>query len=96
MKRNLLWIALALATAAQGATLDAGTSYPPELKPVQQEAEAAYPKIMAWGAGIGARPAVVKALAAVDVVRTKTTQFDKASEDAKDRTFGRGRYTATA
>ena len=58
--------------------------------------EAEYPKIMAWVAGIAARPAVVKALAAVDDVRTKTTQFDKASEDAKDRTFGRGRYTAAA
>jgi hypothetical protein len=35
-------------------------------------------------------------LAAVDDVRSKTTQFDKASEEAKDRTFGRGRYTAAA
>jgi GSH-dependent disulfide-bond oxidoreductase len=61
-----------------------------------KDAEAAYPKTMAWVAGIAARPAVVKALAAVDDVRTKTTQFDKASEDAKDRTFGRGRYTAAA
>jgi GST-like protein len=59
-----------------------------------KDAEAAYPKIMAWVAGIAARPAVVKALAAVDDVRTKTTQFDKATEDAKDRTFGRGRYNA--
>ncbi len=43
MKRNLLWIVVfALATAAQGAALDAGTSYPPELKPVQQEAQAAH------------------------------------------------------
>jgi len=61
-----------------------------------KDAEAGYPKIAAWVAGIAARPAVVKALAAVDDVRTKTTQFDKASEDAKDRTFGRGRYTAAA
>jgi GST-like protein len=61
-----------------------------------KDAEATYPKTMAWVAGIAARPAVVKALAAVDDVRTKTTQFDKASEDAKDRTFGRGRYTAAA
>ena len=51
---------------------------------------------MAWVAGIAARPAVVKALAAVDDVRGKTTQFDKASEDGKDRMFGRGRYTAAA
>jgi GST-like protein len=58
--------------------------------------EAEYPKIMAWAAGIAARPAVVKALTAVDEVRGKVTQFDKASPDAMDRTFGRGRYTAAA
>jgi GST-like protein len=61
-----------------------------------KEVEAAYPKTMAWVAGIAARPAVVKALAAVDDVRTKTTQFDKADEAAKDRLFGRGRYNAAA
>ena len=58
--------------------------------------EAEYPKVMAWVAGIAARPAVVKALAAVDEVRGKVTQFDKATPDAMDRTFGRGRYTAAA
>ena len=42
MKQKLLWLLLALATAAQGATLDAGTQYPPELTPVQQEAKAAH------------------------------------------------------
>ena len=42
MKQKLLWIVFALATAAQGASLDAGTPYPPELKPVQQEAQAAH------------------------------------------------------
>src|ERR1035437_6466221 len=42
MKQKLLWIVFALAAAAQGASLDAGTPYPPELKPVQQEAEAAH------------------------------------------------------
>jgi GST-like protein len=61
-----------------------------------KDVEAQYPKTMAWVAGIAARPAVVKALAAVDEVRGRVTQFDKASEDAKDRTFGRGRYTAAA
>jgi GST-like protein len=55
-----------------------------------------YPKIGAWVARIAARPAVVKALAAVDDVRTKTTQFDKAGDAQKDRLFGRGRYTAAA
>jgi GST-like protein len=58
--------------------------------------EAEFPKIMAWVAGIAARPAVVKALAAVDDVRGKTTQFDKAGDAQKDRLFGRGRYTAAA
>jgi GST-like protein len=58
--------------------------------------EAEYPKIMAWAAGIAARPAVAKALAAVDDVRTRTTQFDKAGDAEKDRLFGRGRYTAAA
>jgi hypothetical protein len=58
--------------------------------------EGDYPKVMAWVAGIAARPAVVKALAAADNVRTKTTQFDKAGEAGKDRLFGRGRYTAAA
>jgi len=42
MKQKLLWIVFALATAAQGASLDVGTPYPPELKPVQQEAQAAH------------------------------------------------------
>ena len=61
-----------------------------------KEVEAAYPKAMAWVAGIAARPAVVKALAAVDDVRNKTTQFDKAGDAAKDRLFGRGKYSAAA
>jgi GSH-dependent disulfide-bond oxidoreductase len=61
-----------------------------------KEVEAQYPKVAAWVAAVAGRPAVVKALAAVDDVRTKTTQFDKAGDDAKDRIFGRGRYTAAA
>jgi len=61
-----------------------------------REIEARYPKVAAWVARIAMRPAVVKALAAVDDVRTKTTQFDKAGEAGKDRLFGRGRYTAAA
>ena len=61
-----------------------------------KDAEAAYPKVVAWVAGIAARPAVVRALAAVDEVRGKTTQFDKADDAGKDRLFGRGRYTAAA
>jgi GST-like protein len=61
-----------------------------------KDVEAAYPKTMAWVAAIAARPAVVKALAAVDDVRSKTTQFDKAGDAAKDRLFGRGKYSAAA
>jgi hypothetical protein len=51
---------------------------------------------MAWVAGIAARPAVVKAIAAVDEVRGKVTQFDKAGAEAMDRVFGRGKYNAAA
>ena len=42
MRRILLWIAVALATAAQGATLDGQAPNLPELKPAQQEAQAAH------------------------------------------------------
>jgi GSH-dependent disulfide-bond oxidoreductase len=59
-----------------------------------KEAEAAFPKVMAWVATIGARPAVAKAVAAADEVRGKTTQFDKADAAAMDRLFGRGKYAA--
>jgi len=57
-------------------------------------AEADYPKLMAWVATIDSRPAVTRALAAVDEVRAKTTAFDKADDEAKDRLFGRGRHAA--
>jgi GSH-dependent disulfide-bond oxidoreductase len=57
-------------------------------------AGADYPKLMAWVATINSRPAVARALAAVDDVRAKTTQFDKAGAEAMDRLFGRGRYAA--
>jgi GSH-dependent disulfide-bond oxidoreductase len=59
-------------------------------------AEADYPKLMAWVAMINSRPAVARALAAVDDVRAKTTQFDKAGAEAMDRLFGRGRHSAAA
>ena len=54
--------------------------------------EADYPKLMGWVAGIAARPAVVKALAAVDDVRARTTTFDKAKPELLDNLFGRGAY----
>jgi carboxyl-terminal processing protease len=41
MKRKLLWLVFVLSTAVQAATPDAGT-YPPELKPEPQEAQAAH------------------------------------------------------
>lgn len=56
--------------------------------------EADYPKLMAWVTTINSRPAVSRALAAVDDARAKTTAFDKAGEAAKDGLFGRGRYAA--
>jgi hypothetical protein len=43
---------------------------------------------------IAARPTVARALAAVDDVRAKTTQFDKAGAEAMDHLFGRGRFAA--
>lgn len=41
MKRLLLWLLFALSTGVQGATLDAGL-YPPELKPLPEETQAAH------------------------------------------------------
>ena len=42
MKQKLLWLILILSLAAQGVSPAAETSYPPELKPVRQEAQAAH------------------------------------------------------
>ena len=42
MKQKLVWLLFVLATAAQALALDAGTTYPPELKPQQTEARAAH------------------------------------------------------
>jgi GST-like protein len=51
---------------------------------------------MAWAETIAVRPAVQRAMAAVDDVRAKTTQFEKAGAEAMDRLFGRGRHSAAA
>jgi GSH-dependent disulfide-bond oxidoreductase len=51
-----------------------------------------YPSLFAWVDKIAARPAVGRALAAVDAVRARTTQFDKAAPETLDRVFGRGRF----
>jgi GST-like protein len=61
-------------------------------KAVEQD----YPRLMSWVAAIASRPAVVRALAAVDDVRAKTTMFDKAAPDMLDRIFGRGAYATKA
>src|SRR5262245_2750753 len=58
--------------------------------------EQQYPKLMSWVAAIASRPAVVKALAAVDDVRARTTAFDKAAPDMLDKVFGRGAYAVAA
>ncbi|MDE2515939.1 MAG: glutathione S-transferase C-terminal domain-containing protein [Rhodospirillales bacterium] len=51
-----------------------------------------YPKIAAWVEMIAARPATVRALAASDAVRGRTTAFDKAAPDMIDKVMGRGRH----
>lgn len=53
-----------------------------------------YPKIIAWAAKIGERPATKRALAAIEELRTKLTAFDKAQPETLDRVFGRGAHTA--
>jgi GST-like protein len=58
------------------------------------DAAAKFPHVTAWVKKIDERPAVKKALAAVDDVRARTTQFDKAEADKLDKLFGRGKYAA--
>jgi GST-like protein len=58
------------------------------------DAFAKYPNIAKWVAAIDARPAVQKALAAVDAVRAQTTPFDKAEPVVLDKVFGRGQFAA--
>jgi GSH-dependent disulfide-bond oxidoreductase len=53
-----------------------------------------YSNAMRWVGVISERPAVKKALAAVDEVRNRTTAFDKAESDNLDKLFGRGAYAA--
>ena len=56
---------------------------------------AKYQNVQRWVAVIDERPAVKRALAAVDDVRGKTTGFDKAQPAMLDKVFGRGQF-ATA
>ncbi len=58
------------------------------------DAAAKYANVMRWVGVVNERPAVKKALAAVDDVRAKTTAFDKAQADDLDKVFGRGQYAA--
>lgn len=56
------------------------------------EMAAKFPNVTRWVAAIEQRPAVKKALAAVDEVRARTTQFDKATADNLDKFLARGAY----
>jgi GST-like protein len=53
-----------------------------------------YPNVMRWVGVINERPAVKRAIAAVDDVRARTTQFDKAQPEMLDKVFGRGHFAA--
>ncbi|HEX2941863.1 MAG TPA: glutathione S-transferase N-terminal domain-containing protein, partial [Rhodopila sp.] len=53
---------------------------------------AKFPNVTRWVKAIDARPAVQKALAEVDAVRARTTQFDKAQPVDLDKMFGRGQF----
>jgi GST-like protein len=58
------------------------------------EVMAKLPNIARWLKTIDERPAVKKALAAVDEVRGRTTPFDKAEAVTLDKVFGRGQFAA--
>ena len=58
------------------------------------DAMAGLPNVSRWVKAIGERPAVTKALAQVEAVRSQTTPFDKAESGSLDKMFGRGAYAA--
>jgi GST-like protein len=58
------------------------------------DAMAKLPNIARWVKVIDERPAVKKALAQVDAVRSATTPFDKAEAVTLDKVFGRGQFAA--
>ena len=58
------------------------------------EAGQRFANVMRWVGVINERPAVKRALAAVDDVRARTTQFDQAQPAALDKLFGRGQFAA--
>jgi len=53
-----------------------------------------FPNVTRWVNAINERPAVKKALAAVEEVRARTTAFDKAEAANLDKLFGRGQFAA--
>ena len=55
---------------------------------------AKFPNVTRWVNLINDRPAVKKALAAVEEVRARTTAFDKAYAVTLDKVFGRGQFAA--
>jgi GST-like protein len=76
-------------TVADIATYPWLRNYPALLGPAVVEQ---YPNVTRWVKAIDARPAVQKALAAVDAVRAQTTAFDKAEPVVLDKVFGRGQF----
>lgn len=58
------------------------------------EVAAKFPNVTRWVNAINERPAVKKALAAVEEVRANTTAFDKAEAANLDKLFGRGQFAA--
>jgi len=58
------------------------------------EVAAKFPHVTRWVNTISERPAVKKALAAVEEVRARTTAFDKAEAANLDKLFGRGQFAA--
>jgi GST-like protein len=58
------------------------------------EASTKIPNVVRWVKAIDERPAVKKALAEVEAVRSATTPFDKAEAANLDKLFGRGQFAA--
>lgn len=58
------------------------------------EAKSEHPNLLRWLADIAARPAVVRALAAGEEVRTKVSTPDKVTKEQLDKVFGRGQFAA--
>jgi GST-like protein len=55
-----------------------------------------FPKVTEWTARLSARPAIVKAIAAVDAMSSKLTQLNEAKPEVLDRIFGRGEHAVAA